>query len=52
MFEELSVSLRDVILVLDPEDEEYYDNYVRWIKGPLWLARGEPEEKPKSGTWS
>ena len=49
ILEELSVSLRDVILVLDPEDDEYDDNYVRWIKGPVWIARGEPEEKTEIG---
>jgi len=49
ILEELTVSLQDVVLVLDPEDEEYYDNYIRWIRGPVWLARGEPEEKTEIG---
>ena len=47
--EELSISLRDFVLMIDPEDDEYYDNYIRWLNGPVWLTRVEPEEKTEIG---
>lgn len=49
LHEELRISLTQRIFVLEEDDDEYWDNYVRHLAGAVLLVRGELEEKTEIG---
>lgn len=48
-FDELRISLEHLIVVQSDDGDQYDDNYVRHISGPVFLVHGEREEETKIG---
>jgi len=48
-FDELRISLEHLIVVQNDDADQYDDNYVQHISGPVYLVHGEPEQETKIG---
>ncbi len=49
-FDDLRVSLSQSVAVADEDARDYNGNLVRRVSGPVFLLRGEPEERVEIGT--